>query len=43
MKKRNFLLLILCLCVLSTNTIVNCNNDYVVTPCDHIIQTPIKQ
>lgn len=42
MKKRNFLLLILCLCILSANTIGDYSGDYDISPQEHIHDNPIR-
>ena len=43
MKKRNFLLLILCVCILSANTIGNYAGDYEIIPQEHLGNIPIKR
>lgn len=43
MKKRKFLLLILCVCILSANTIGNYTGDYEIIPQEHFNDIPIKR
>lgn len=43
MKKRKFLLLILCVCILSANTIGNYAGDYEIIPQEHTVRDPTKK
>lgn len=41
--KKKILLLILCLCILSANTMGHFTEDFVISPQEHIIRDPIKK
>ena len=42
MKKRNFLLLIMCLCILSVSSFTNYTSDYGIAPCEHLHDNPLE-